>query len=239
MDLDTIFPALPDGETIIGKYQHTIYKSFTRTIVYVTRFRLLISQKARGCCGCGDRSTYTSIALDSIDQVYEEPTRMSIFFIVLSSIALFIWTTLLIIGATISIHPLTIIGSVCLALSLLAVIGIFWSQRSLRIVISGTFGNAWFMLGKNDARELEAQIIENSYQAQSSFWNQSSGNNLQQHQSLSPPRPPSLGPLVARFPSTIAATPSIKKGPAETLTVKTVVSDDGFWSILMYLCKIG
>ena len=191
MHADTIFPALPDDETVLETYTQASLNSATRTIVLVTQFRLLISRKARSCCNCSDRSTYTSIALDSIHQVYEEPTRMSTLFILFNLINLSLWLVLLLTGALSSVNELIGVGAGGFVLSIPAILTFCITQKTQRIILSGTFGSEWLLLKKNDARKLEKQIIEYSFHAQHSFWSQSpfANPNKGVHSTSTPPPP--------------------------------------------------
>lgn len=75
------------------------------------------------------------------------------------------WLALLIVGAAESVNVLTGVGAGGLALSIPAILTIFITQKTQRIVLSGTFGSEWLLLEKSDARKLEKQIIEYSFDA--------------------------------------------------------------------------
>jgi hypothetical protein len=225
MDVDTIFPKLPDGEEIVNKYTHVSCRSSNRTIVFVTQFRLLISRKMLSCFNCTDRSAYTSIALDSIHQVYEEAARMSVLFIIISLINLLGWLSLLITGASASIDVMTGIGAAGLVISIVSKILFVITQKSQRICLSGSFGSEWLLLGKTDARALEKDIIENSYRAQYCYRIQSPLVKPihEEHSAPYPPAPVFGRPPAPLFPKaySVKSEKSIRRGTSGEATYET------------------
>jgi hypothetical protein len=189
MDGDTIFPALPDGERIIDKYEYSDCCSCLRVITILTNLRLLICRRYTTCVCC-TRSSYTSIGLDSIERVDEEPANaryryvFGLIFLLLSGI------TLLANGALLIYYPLIIAGVIPIVLFVIIVILLFIFEKNVLITLTGTFGRDSLKLSKSRARQLEGQLIEMCFKTQLLYMSQLTMQYEQQIRQSLPPQHP-------------------------------------------------
>jgi hypothetical protein len=168
---DTIFPALPYGENILGKYTYSECNSNLQTIIILTNTRLLIRRKHTICC-CSTRSSYTSIALDSIDRVDEEPANTSTQFSLTMLTIFFISIVAFISGIQFEIIILIIVAAFGVVLSILALVLRYFLDNKHLIVLYGTFGSETIKLDQSLARDLEGKLLEMCYQTKLFFSNQ-------------------------------------------------------------------
>jgi hypothetical protein len=173
MDEDTIFPALSIGEHIVGKYTHSECSSILQTTIILTNHRLLIRRKYT-VLFCSPRSSYTSIALDSIERVDEEPAYASLKFVLTMFTTFFISIVLLSLGIQLRIIILTIVAVFGLVLPIVGLVLNYLLENNHLMLLYGTFGSETLKLPEALLRELEGKLIEMSYQRQSSSTSQPS-----------------------------------------------------------------
>lgn len=171
MDEDTIFPALSIGEHLVGKYTHSQCNSSLYTSIILTNHRLLIHRKYT-IFGCSNRSSYASIALDSIERVDEEPANASLKFVMTMLTIFFISIVVLSLGIELRIIILDIVAAFGLVLPIIALIWRYLTEKNYLILLYGTFGSETLKLPQQTIRELEGKLIEMSYQRQTSSPNQ-------------------------------------------------------------------
>lgn len=123
---------------------------------------------------CSNRSWYTSIALDSIERVDEEPANASLNFVMSMLTAFFLSIVLLSLGIELRLTILDIIAAVGLVLPIVALVWRYFMEKNYLIRLYGTFGSEVLKLPPLAARELEGKLIEMSYQTPSSSSNQGS-----------------------------------------------------------------
>ena len=173
MDPDTIFPPLSIGEHIVGKYVHGECGSSLQTSIILTNHRLLIQRKYGLFC-CSNRSWYTSISLDSIERIDEEPANASLNFVMSMLTTFFLSIVLLSLGIELRLTILDIIAAFGLVLPIVALILRYFLEKNHLIRLYGTFGSEVLKLPQLAVRELEGRLIEMSYQTQSPSSNQGS-----------------------------------------------------------------
>jgi len=179
MDEDTIFPALSGGELILGKYVHSECRMNLQTIVILTNYRLLIRRKYT-IVGCIPRSSYTSINLDTIDRVDEEPANSSIRFVFTMLTMISISIILLAFDIQLKIIVLNIITPIVIVLSIVTLIWRYLTDKHYLLVVCGSFGSETFKLNRELSRDLEGKLIEMSFQTRLYFSHSNNGKPSQQ-----------------------------------------------------------
>jgi hypothetical protein len=162
MDDDTIFPALSNGERIMGKYRDTACRQCVVTIAIVTNFRLLIRWKQR-ICFCFSRSYYSSILLDSIDRIDETRSnrdRQILGFIT----GLLSGLVATILGFALKVDWLKWIGIALIISIAIPFLIVFFCFKKKFITVKGSFGTETMRFERKTARQLEAQLSEMIHQ---------------------------------------------------------------------------
>ncbi|CAF1423495.1 unnamed protein product, partial [Adineta ricciae] len=161
MDNDTRFPALSGGEVIVGKYRGRERSQLNKAIVIVTNFRLLIRWKAT-ICGCVNRSSYSSIILDSIDRIDE--TRLDEKLTFLSITVLLVGIISCIYGFIYETQWLRPLGITFIVFGMVLVVCLWSLSKRKCITLRGTFGLKRVMFKTVIAREFAGQLSEMIHQ---------------------------------------------------------------------------
>jgi len=175
MNYDTVFHILSNGERIIRRFTNHSLSRCTKTATILTTDRLLIRSKRTVCCYYHE-SSYTAVALESIDKINESHAHTH------TSLCIIVWIfgfLVFIAGILVSIflsvnHTIKIIGITLAVMSfVLMTIIIFTSTfccfREKMIRLTGSFGRVNLVMEKNQARLFERNLSEQIYQAKMRF----------------------------------------------------------------------
>ncbi|CAF4175868.1 unnamed protein product, partial [Adineta steineri] len=164
MDIDTIFPSLSCGESVLGKkYRHSECCSSVETICILTKYRLLIRWKESFCL-CLHQSSYSSIDLNSISRIDEtRPSRYYFIYCLISMIISFILIICGIVAGSILRVALIIIGVIFLVKAAFWALWFYFFLKNKYVTIIGGCGRITLKFEKSIAREFEAKLNELVY----------------------------------------------------------------------------
>ncbi|CAF1420284.1 unnamed protein product [Adineta ricciae] len=174
MDNDTSFPALSDSEIIVGKYEGHERSQLNKAIVIVTNFRLLIRWKAT-ICGCFNRSSYSSIILDSIDRIDETRLEENLTFLSISILLVGIISC--ICGFIYETQWLRPLGITFIVFSMVLVVCLWNSNKKRYITLKGTFGLETVMFKTAIAREFAGQLTKMIHQRRTQYFVEQNAHN--------------------------------------------------------------